>query len=204
MAIEKLGVVGCGTMGSGIAALAASHGLDVVALKLTGGAPTVVLDRVQRALDRDLATGALAPEAYDAVLARIQPTLDLADLDGCPLVIEACVEDLAIKRALLADIETHVRPGTILATNTSSLPLDELAAPLLRPCRFLGLRFFHAPLTSRLVEVAATARTAHSVVDDVVAFVRSLGKAPMHVGDQPGYIVHRLVYGAGDDRPSIV
>lgn len=193
MAIEKLGVVGCGLMGGGIVEVAALAGNTVTAVKLTAGDPVGVYMRVAKSLERQVRKGALRAEDRDAALARITVTDSLDALVGCELVIESSIETHDVKRELLPNIEAVLGVDAILASNTNSLRLTSIARGLMRPCRFLGVHFFNPATMMKLVEVAATDPTRSEVVEAVVAWVEALGKTPVRVGDQPGYVVNRLL-----------
>jgi 3-hydroxybutyryl-CoA dehydrogenase len=193
MAIEKLGIVGCGIMGAGIAEAAALAGCTVTAVKLTAGDPNAVREKIAKSLDRAVQKNTITKEQRDAALARITVTRDLAALAGSDLVIESALEKVDAKRDLLAQIESHLGPDAVLASNTSSLRLATIAQGLTRPCRFLGVHFFNPATLMKLVEVSATDITRTESVDDVIEWCARIGKTPVRVGDQPGYIVNRLL-----------
>ncbi|MGO8998622.1 MAG: 3-hydroxyacyl-CoA dehydrogenase family protein [Polyangiaceae bacterium] len=193
MDVKTLGVVGCGLMGSGIAEVAALAGFDVVVVKATAGSLDHAIARVVSSLDRSVAKGKLTSEARDAARARITFSADLDALAPCDLVIESTAETLASKKRILLEIEQAVSPGTIIATNTSSLPLQQLASVFKSPERFLGLHFFSPVPAMKLVEVARLGLTAQDVVAAACLVVERLGKTPILLGDEPGYIVNRLL-----------
>jgi 3-hydroxybutyryl-CoA dehydrogenase len=193
MDVRTLGVVGCGLMGSGIAEVAALAGLDVVVVKATAGALEHAVARVEGSLDRSVAKGKLSKEARDAARARMTFSADLDALNGCDLVVECTAETLASKKRILVEIENAVGPSAIVATNTSSLPLQQLAAVFKSPERFLALHFFSPVPAMKLVEVARLGLTAQDVVAAACLFVERLGKTPILLGDEPGYIVNRLL-----------
>jgi len=193
MGFGQVGVVGCGLMGSGIIETVAAQGIPVIAVKATGGDVSKARGRVVKSLDRRVDKGKLTVEDRDSILSRIQHTADLSELDGCDLVIESAIEELEPKRELLARIEEHLSGGAILASNTSSLPLDLLADGLRRPAQFLALHFFNPVPAMKLVEVSATDRTAPGVAEAATAFVRELSKTPVRVSPTPGYVVNRLL-----------
>jgi 3-hydroxybutyryl-CoA dehydrogenase len=200
MDVKTVGIVGCGLMGSGIAEVAALAGFDVVVVKATAGSLDHAVARVEGSLDRSVAKGKLTKEARDAARARMTFSADLDALRPCDLVIESTAETLASKKRILVEIEQAVSAGAIVATNTSSLPLQQLAAVLKSPERFLGLHFFSPVPAMKLVEVArlspvngAGASTAQDVVASACLVVERLGKTPILLGDEPGYIVNRLL-----------
>jgi 3-hydroxybutyryl-CoA dehydrogenase len=193
MDVKTVGVVGCGLMGSGIAEVAALAGLHVVVVKATAGALEHAIARVEGSLDRAVAKGKLAQSARDAARARLTFSADLDALRGCDLVIESTAETLASKKRILVEIEQAVGAHAIIATNTSSLPLAQLAAVFKSPERFLGLHFFSPVPAMKLVEVARLGTTAQDVVAAACLFVEHLGKTPILLGAEPGYIVNRLL-----------
>jgi 3-hydroxybutyryl-CoA dehydrogenase len=193
MDVKTLGVVGCGLMGSGIAEVAALAGLDVLVVKATAGALEQAIARVEGSLDRSVAKGKLAKEARDTARARITFSADFDPLHRCDLVIESTAETLASKKRILVEIEQAVDAGAIVATNTSSLPLQQLAAVFKSPERFLGLHFFSPVPAMKLVEVARLGLTAQDVVAAACLLVERLGKTPILLGDEPGYVVNRLL-----------
>jgi 3-hydroxybutyryl-CoA dehydrogenase len=186
-----IGIVGMGGMGRGIAEVAALAGFDVVLCKATPGA----LDKrsIAQSLDRQLKKGRITATDMDAALARLVLTNDLDQLAGARIVIESIVEELHAKRALFVDVESRVSPATVLASNTSSLPLSAIAEPLHAPNRFLGLHFFSPVPAMKLVEVATTLKTYPTAVEEAQKFVAALGKTPVMVGESSGYIVNRLL-----------
>jgi 3-hydroxybutyryl-CoA dehydrogenase len=193
MTIQKLAVIGCGQMGLGIAESAAAAGVEVVAVKLTPGDLEKPRKTIQKGLDKRVEKGKLAAEARDAIMARIRFTSELAELADVELVIESCVEELATKGDCLAKVEQHIAKAALLASNTSSLRLADLAARLSHPERFLALHFFNPVPAMKLVELSATARTAAEHVARAEAFVKQIDKTPVRIKDTPGYVVNRLL-----------
>jgi len=193
MAIEKIAVIGCGQMGLGIAESAATHGVQVVAVKLTPGDIEAPRRTIQKGLDRRVAKGKLTSDLRDAILGRITFTQDLSALADVSLVIESCVEDLQLKSEILTKVESHLPATAILASNTSSLRLAELARVLTRPERFLALHFFNPVPAMKLVEVSATAETDPAVRQLVTDFCEQIDKTPVQIQDTPGYVVNRLL-----------
>ncbi len=193
MEARKVGVVGCGLMGSGIIEVAAVAQLEVIAVKATAGPIDAAAARVRSSLDRAVAKGKLTAEARDAVLGRITFTTDLDAIAGCAIVIESGAEALSSKKRLLSELDRCADADAVLATNTSSLPLAQLASALERPQRFLGLHFFSPVPAMKLVEVGKLPATTADAVARSVAFVEHLGKTPVVLGDEPGYIVNRLL-----------
>jgi 3-hydroxybutyryl-CoA dehydrogenase len=193
MDVKTVGVVGCGLMGSGIAEVAALAGFHVVVVKATAGSLDGAIARVEGSLDRSVAKGKLTKDARDAARARLTFSADLEALAPCDLVVESTAETLASKKRILIEIEQAVSASAIIATNTSSLPLPQLAGVFKSPERFLALHFFSPVPAMKLVEVGRVRQTAQDVVATSCNFVERLGKTPILLGDEPGYIVNRLL-----------
>lgn len=193
MTTDTVGIIGMGSMGRGIAEVAARAGFETILVKATPGD----LDRPRRAiaesLGRAVKKGTLTSAELDAALGRLTLTHDLDALSGCRLVVESIVEDLDAKRALLAAVEQRVSNACVLASNTSSLPLAQLADALRVPVRFVGLHFFSPVPAMKLVEVATTTQTYPNAVEVAREFVDRIGKTPVMVGETAGYIVNRLL-----------
>jgi len=200
MQIKKVGVVGCGLMGHGIAQVAAQAGFQVVALESKQEFLDAGIGRIEKSLGK-LAEKAVekgkAPEQAKAdaaaTRARITGSLDKKDLADCDLVIEAIVEDLPTKNALFAELGKLCKPETILASNTSSFPIAEMAKASGRPGRFVGLHFFNPVQLMKLVEVVRTSQTEEDVFAAARAFGESVGKKPVACKDTPGFVVNRLL-----------
>jgi 3-hydroxybutyryl-CoA dehydrogenase len=193
MAIRTVGVVGCGLMGSGIAQVAAESGRSVVACEVSQDVLEKGLARIRGTLERSVKKGKLPPEAVEEILGRIQGTTRLGDLSRCDLVVEAVVERLEVKKAVLAELDAVCGPGTIFASNTSSLSITEMAAATKRPARFVGLHFFNPVPRMKLVEVVRSPLSHPEVVEEALAFARDLGKTPVTTTDRAGFIVNRLL-----------
>ena len=193
MTLRSIGVVGTGAMGRGIAEVAAVHGLETVLVKATPGALDVARRHIAESLGRAVKKGKLSPEALDATLGRLTLTSDLDALSSCDVVVESILEDLDRKRRMFGEIEPRVPGTTVLASNTSSLPLAALAEGLRAPQRFVGLHFFSPVPAMKLVEVATTSRTYPAAVERAHELVKLLDKTPIMVSDTSGYIVNRLL-----------
>lgn len=193
MAIQKVGVVGCGLMGSGIAQTAAQAGFEVVVRELDEGLLTRGLASIEKSLDRLVAKGSLSAEQRQQVRQRIRGTTRLEALAEVDLIIEAITEQPAAKKALFAELDGLCPPSTIFASNTSSLSITEMAVATRRPARFVGLHFFNPVPVMKLVEVIRTILTDEAVYEEAVEFARRLGKTPVRTSDRTGFIVNRLL-----------
>ena len=193
MAVTKVGVLGCGLMGSGIAQVCAQSGHDTIVLEVS----QALLDKGMASIDKFLKGGVergkLTAEQRTKTLSNLKGTTDPADLADRDLIIEAVVENLATKREMFSRLDTLCGPSTIFASNTSSLSITELAACTRRPTRFLGLHFFNPVPLMKLVEVARTIMTDQKAMTEVVEFVGTLGKTPIRTSDKTGFIVNRLL-----------
>ncbi len=192
MEIKKVGVLGCGLMGSGIAQVSAAAGFDVVVLE----AEQRFLDKGFAAIEKSLAKLAekgTLKEAPEAIRARLKGTVKKEDLAGCDLVIEAIIENVEEKRKMYAALDAIVKKDAIFASNTSSISITELMTSTQRPERFVGLHFFNPVPLMKLVEVVRTVATADDAYESVFAFAQKLGKVPVRTSDKTGFIVNRLL-----------
>ena len=193
MAIKTIGVLGCGLMGAGIAQVCAQAGYPTVVREVDDPTLQKGLARIRKFLETGIEKGKVTPEERDRTLANLTGTTTFAGLRGCDLVIEAIVENLEAKRAAYAEVEKCVGEHAILASNTSSLCIMELAAATRRPDRFVGLHFFNPVPLMKLVEVIRALSTSEETYRAVYEFARSLGKEPITAPDRPGFIVNRLL-----------
>jgi 3-hydroxybutyryl-CoA dehydrogenase len=194
MATERLGVVGSGIMGSGIAEVASKAGIDVVLRSRKQETADAMAAGLAQSLAKQVAKGKLSEDDAAAISGRVTATADLEALSDCDLVIESIVEDLAVKRQLFADLDRVVKEGAILASNTSTLPVVELAVETERPEQVCGIHFFNpAPLMS-LVEVVRTLVSSDETIAEARAFAEACGKDPVEVGDRAGFIVNALLF----------
>jgi 3-hydroxybutyryl-CoA dehydrogenase len=192
--IGRIGVVGTGTMATGIVEVLAKKGFDVVLRARGKDKADLALEKVRRSLDRQVTKGRLAEEQRDAILARVQGVTEFDELADCDLVIEAVAEELTVKREVFAALDKVLEPGAILATTTSSLPVIECAAATSRPADVVGLHFFNPAPVMKLVEVVRTIATADDVVATADALCRTVGKHPVHCTDRAGFIVNALLF----------
>jgi 3-hydroxybutyryl-CoA dehydrogenase len=193
MDIERVGVVGFGLMGGGIAQVCAVHGYDVTVLDVDDDRVARGAATVRARLERDVARGRLAADTCERALGRIGGTTRYDDLADRDLVIEAAVEDFEAKRAVFKRLGEVTPPGAILSSNTSSLPLSDMAAASGRPDRVIGLHFFNPPYALRLVEVVIPESASAETVERALEFCDTLDRITVRVKDTPGFIVNRLL-----------
>ena len=193
MAIRKVGVLGCGLMGSGIVEVAAKAGLETVVREVDRALLERGLAKIRKSLDRAVEKGKLEAEARDATLGRVRGTTELADLAECDLIVEAIVENVEEKSGVYAAVGEIAKESVILASNTSSLTITQLAMASKHPERFVGLHFFNPVPVMKLVEVVRTLMTDESVVAEVTEFCRGIGKETVQCRDNSGFIVNRLL-----------
>jgi len=191
--IGRVGVVGLGTMGAGIAQVCLQAGLEVVGREVSPELGEQARERIDHYLSRGVEKGRLTQEEKDAALDRLTLVTELADLGSCQLVIEAAFEDLEVKRELFSELERSVEPEAILATNTSALSVTEIAAATTSPERVVGMHFFNPAPVLPLVEVIRTAQTSDEVFDTAYSFAERIGKEPVACNDTPGFIVNRIL-----------
>ncbi|MGH8862203.1 MAG: 3-hydroxyacyl-CoA dehydrogenase family protein, partial [Jatrophihabitantaceae bacterium] len=192
--VRTVGVVGSGTMATGIVEVFAKGGYDVVFVARSKEKADSVIATITRSLEKAVQRGKLAGDDRDSALARITGTTSLDDLSGVQLVVEAVVEDLSVKQALFSNLDDICAPGTVLATTTSSLPVIECAATTSRPSDVIGMHFFNPAAIMKLVEVVSTVATAAEVEATVLDVTARLGKHPVRCGDRAGFIVNALLF----------
>lgn len=193
MAIQKVGVVGLGLMGSGIAQVAAQAGFPVVAREISNELVDQGLKSIEKNLARLVEKGTITEPAKSEIRGRVKGTTNLDDLNGSDLIIEAIIEQLPAKKELYAALDRLCPPKTIFASNTSSLSITEMATATKRPDRFVGLHFFNPVPVMKLVEIIRTIATDPAVFEEVLAFGAKLGKTPVRTSDRTGFIVNRLL-----------
>jgi 3-hydroxybutyryl-CoA dehydrogenase len=191
--IHKVGVVGLGTMGAGIAQLAIEAGFETVGREVSMELAEKARDRIAHFLTRKVEKGQLEQAARDETVARLTLTTEVSDLSDCDLIVEAIVEELEPKRELFAELERITAEDAVLATNTSALSVTEIAAATTRPERVLGMHFFNPAPLLPLVEVIRTALTADDPYETAFAFAEKLGKTPIRCNDTPGFVVNRVL-----------
>jgi 3-hydroxybutyryl-CoA dehydrogenase len=192
--VRTVGVVGTGTMASGIVEVFAKAGYDVAYVGRSADKVAGVRATIERSLDKAIQRGKLEESAKDEVLGRLSGTTSLDDLAGVDIVVEAIAEDLAIKTTLFENLDDICKPGTILATTTSSLPIIELASVTRRPQDVVGMHFFNPAPIMKLVEVVTTVSTSDDVAETTRALCSAVGKVPVSCGDRAGFIVNALLF----------
>jgi 3-hydroxybutyryl-CoA dehydrogenase len=193
MEIKRVGVLGAGLMGHGIAQVAAQAGYDVVLREVSEEKLAQGIGKIEKQLGRAVEKQKLAQADAEAVLGRIHGTLDYGDFKDCDLVIEAITEDLGLKLDMWRELDGIVKDGAVLATNTSSLSVIDQAAATRRPDRMIGLHFFNPPQVMRLVEVVRSVASSDEAFEAGLAFGESLGKLCVKTRDRTGFIVNRLL-----------
>lgn len=197
MEIRKVGVLGCGLMGSGIAQVSAQAGYEVVVLEAEQKALNRGFEIIEKSLnkfvERGPEKGGITAQQKEQVRARLRGAQDKQELADCDIVIEAIIENIEEKKKMYASLDGIVKRDAIFATNTSSISVTELMAATNRADRFIGLHFFNPVPLMKLVEVVRTIATADAVMDTAVDFGKKLGKVPVRTSDKSGFIVNRLL-----------
>jgi 3-hydroxybutyryl-CoA dehydrogenase len=194
MSVKRMGVVGSGIMGSGIAEVAAKAGIEVVLRSRSQTTADAMVAGLEKSLAKQVDRGKLEAADRDAVLSRVRAVSDLEELTDCDLVLESIVEDLPTKKHLFSELDRIVKEGAILATNTSTLPVVEMAMETGRPDLVCGIHFFNPAPMMPLVEVVRSITTSDDTVAAARAFAEACGKNPVEVKDQAGFIVNALLF----------
>ena len=192
--IFEIGIVGSGIMGAGLAEVAARAGHDVIVRSRTMEGAEAVLTRISNGLDRQVAKERMTADQRNEIVGRIRVTDHLGQLANCDLVIESVVEDLEIKKAMFAELEQIVKPSGILATNTSTLPVIELAMATQRPELVCGIHFFNPAPMMKLVEIIKPITASDETIARATAFVEQCGKDAVAVEDRAGFVVNALLF----------
>jgi 3-hydroxybutyryl-CoA dehydrogenase len=193
MTVRRVGVVGLGTMGAGIAQVCVQAGVETVGREVSEELGEHARARIDHYLSRGVEKGRLSAEEKEAALARLTTTTELGELGGCDLVIEAIVEDLDAKRGLFQELDHVVGADAVLATNTSALSVTAVAAATDRPERVVGMHFFNPAPVLPLVEVVRTELSSDEAVETALEFARRIGKDPIRCADTPGFVVNRIL-----------
>jgi len=191
MAIKKIGVVGCGLMGRGIAEVSARAGYDVVVSEINRELLDKGMGAVKGSLAKAVEKGKMAQDDANSLLARIKGTTDMVEFKDCDLVVEAAIENLDLKKKIFIDLDRICNPGAILSTNTSCLSVMDVAAVTKRPDKVLGCHFFNPVPLMKLLELVKTITTSKETLETAVEWGKSLGKTVIVAPDRPGFIVNR-------------
>ncbi|MCA1584874.1 MAG: 3-hydroxybutyryl-CoA dehydrogenase [Acidobacteria bacterium] len=193
MSVNTVGVLGCGLMGSGIAQVSASAGFKTYVLEVNDSALQKGMGRIEKFLADGVAKGKLSAQGRDTTIGHLVGTTRYADLEACELIIEAIIENVEEKKKAYAQVEAVVGADCLIATNTSSLSVTELAAGTKRPSQFGGLHFFNPVPLMKLVEVVKALTTSAQTHEALVDYARAIGKEPIAAPDRGGFIVNRLL-----------
>ena len=191
--VRKVGVLGCGLMGSGIAQVAATAGYPTVVVEIVDSVLKKGMSGIEKSLGKFVEKGTLTAAQHSETLSRLQASSKTDDLADCDIVIEAITENLDVKRETYAAIDKIVKPAAIFASNTSSLVITEMMTATKRVDRFIGMHFFNPVPLMKLVEVVGTITTSPDVMEQAMKFAASLGKTPIRTSDRSGFIVNRLL-----------
>ena len=194
MSVKRVGIVGSGIMGSGIAETAAVHGFEVVLRSRSQSSADGMVAGMEKSLNRQVEKEKIAAADAEAALARVTATSDLGELAGCDLVVESVVEDLGVKQHLFNELDRICGEHTILATNTSTLPVVEMAMVTGRPTQVCGIHFFNPAPVMSLVELVRAITTSDDTLQAARAFAAACGKEPVEVKDQAGFVVNALLF----------
>lgn len=193
MSIEKIMVIGAGQMGGGIAQVAAQAGLQVVLNDIDAGFIEKRIAFIDKTLARNVEKGRISEGEKSEILARLIPSTSLQDAAGVDFVVEAAIENMEIKERIFRDLDAIAKPGVILATNTSSLPITEIAAVTNRPANVIGMHFMNPVPVMTLVEIIRGIATSDEVYQIVEDLAKRMGKTPVEVNDYPGFISNRVL-----------
>lgn len=192
--ISRVGVVGSGIMGSGIAEVIAKAGFEVVLRSRKPESGTAMLDQLANSLAKQVSKGRLEEQEGDAIAARVTTCTDIKDLADCQLVIESVVENLGVKKDLFAELDEHLAPDALIVTNTSTLPVVEMAMATNRPDKVCGVHFFNPAPVMSLVEIIEPLTASAETMESMRQFARDCGKQPVDVQDRAGFIVNALLF----------
>ncbi|MCJ2555597.1 MAG: 3-hydroxybutyryl-CoA dehydrogenase [Candidatus Thermoplasmatota archaeon] len=193
MEIKRIGVLGAGTMGNGIAQVAAQSGHEVVMRDIEQRFIDGGMESIRKNLSRGVKKGRITEEQMETTLSRIKPTLDMGDLSGSDLVIEAVIEDAELKKSAFREIDELCGDHVIIATNTSSISITDLASAMERPEKFIGMHFMNPVPLMKLVEVIRGLQTSDETTSVILDLAEKMGKTPVEVNDYPGFISNRLL-----------
>ena len=191
--MKKIGVLGTGTMGAGIIQVLAQNGYEVVLRARRETSVEKGIATVNKNLDKLVAKEKITAEAKEEIMGRIHGSTDISIVADADLIIEAATEEMESKKALFAELDKLCKPEAIIATNTSSLSITEIAAATGRPDKVIGMHFFNPVPAMKLVEIIKGQLTAAEVHDKIFALTQALGKVPVSVNEAPGFVVNRIL-----------
>ena len=191
--MEKIFVLGAGTMGSGIVQAFAQKGYEVIVRDIKDELVQSGIVRINNGLSKLVSKGKMTEETKEDILSRISGTTDMNLAADCDLVVEAAIENMKIKKEIFAELDKICKPETILASNTSSLSITEVASATNRPEKVIGMHFFNPAPVMKLVEVIAGINTPKEVVDKIKAIAEEIGKTPVQVEEGAGFVVNRIL-----------
>lgn len=193
MEIDKIGVLGAGTMGHGITMIFAQNGYEVIMRDIEEELVEKGLGSIEGFLSKSVEKGKMSEDEKDAALSRIDTTVELEDLKGCDLIVEAIIEEAGIKKEAFKELDEICDDHTIFASNTSTIPITELASATERPGRLIGMHFFNPVPLMDLVEVISGFETSDETKEIIVNTAEDIGKDPVEVDDSPGFAVNRIL-----------
>ncbi|MBC7108368.1 MAG: 3-hydroxybutyryl-CoA dehydrogenase [Methanomassiliicoccales archaeon] len=191
--VRKIGIVGAGTMGSGIAQVAAQSGYEVILNDISDSFIQNGIAKIEKGLSRAIEKGKMTKEEMANIMSRIRGSVRLEDLADSDVIIEAILEDRAAKKQVFASLDSICKPDAIFASNTSSIPITELASATKRPDKVVGMHFFNPAPVMKLVEVIRAVQTADETKELIKALAVKMGKVPVEVNDFPGFCTNRIL-----------
>ncbi|SCX89836.1 3-hydroxybutyryl-CoA dehydrogenase [Alkaliphilus peptidifermentans] len=191
--MKKIGVIGAGTMGNGIAQVLAQGGFNVVLRDLKHASLEIAMTQIDKNFNRMIEKGKLSETEKQQALNNIYTTIEILDLKDCDMIIEAATESIEVKKRIFQELDKICDEKTILATNTSSLSITELASATQHPQRVIGMHFFNPVPVMKLVEIIKGMITDEEVVNSVIELSKALGKTPVRVEEAPGFVVNRIL-----------
>jgi len=190
---DRIAVVGAGQMGNGIAHVFAQHGFAVTMIDVAEGALGRGRSTIEKNLDRQIAKGTVPADERDAILGRVTTSTSLHSVRGAVLIVEAATENRELKAQIFADLDRHADQGAVLATNTSSISITEIAGRTSRADRVIGMHFMNPVPLMQLVEVIRGLATSDDTMQRVLGWSRAVGKTPVEVNDYPGFVANRIL-----------
>jgi len=194
MAVKKIGVIGAGTMGHGISLVAAKAGFDVTMQDIKDEFVQKGLSKIERFLDKSIEKGKMTAEEKKKILSKIKGTTKLEDLKDCDLIVEAIFEDVTVKKKIFKKLDKLCKKETIFASNTSTIPITDLASVTSRPEHFIGMHFMNPVPLMKLVEVIRGLRTSDDTAKLIKQLAEKMGKIPIEVNDGPGFVSNRVLF----------